>query len=113
MGNIDEKIKSLIDNTEIIEDSFEKYGISIISYSVRVDSDDENNPDYDLVTHMELSGKSDEERVVNYVFYDKNDNVFESSRAWGKIDGYRLIRESFDYHRKFLLKICKCRIFMT
>ena len=71
MGNIDEKIKSLIDNTEIIEDSFEKYGISIISYSVRVDSDDENNPDYDLITHMELSGKSDEERVVNYVFYDK------------------------------------------
>ena len=75
MGNIDEKIKSLIDNTEIIEDSFEKYGISIISYSVRVDSDDENNPDYDLITHMELSGKSDEERVVNYVFYDKNNKV--------------------------------------
>lgn len=113
MRDIDEKIKSLIDNTEIIEDSFEKYGISIISYSVRVDSDDENHPDYDLITHMELSGKSDGERVVNYVFYDKNNNVFESSRSRGEIDGYKLIREGFYYNRKFLLKICKCRIFMT
>lgn len=101
----------LLKNIDIMEGTFEKIGLDIMSINVR----EQGETDNDISLFMELTGENlESDFKITYVFYDPEGLVFESTESYIRKNdfvGYLVIKENFNYSREFLSKVSSGRIF--